>query len=175
MTKEKIKKEGSKTSIFIDKDLMNAEDYRDAIMFLKRAKEKDIITFIINSFGGDFFLCLYLYNNILQSKATTIAEINLANSAGAFLSLICDECIIHPFSSMMLHSPNFAQIDGTPKQIQAMMLAYEDLAIQFTETCCKDFLTEKEIVQLLNGKHFYFLAHEIEARFANRKIVRGLK
>jgi ATP-dependent protease ClpP protease subunit len=154
--------------INIDDDVKSPNNYRHIIHALRSAKEEDKIRLIINTCGGYIDTAIQLIEYIWKCKATVIAEIYQASSAGSLISLACDEIQVSTFGYMMIHSISGGDY-GKIHERKA--------SVEFTDKWCnkicgdmyKGFLTVEELNHVLNGKDYYFHKAEIDKRLKKWK------
>jgi ATP-dependent protease ClpP protease subunit len=144
----------------IDEDINEPQCYRKVFRLLKEANEYDEIHFLINTFGGVVSSFIQLYNDLMETKAKTIAHVYTAYSAGAFIALSCDQIIIQEFGSMMLHL-----LSGGSSGKISEMASNSDFLKRWSKkiiaNLCKGFLSDDEINSILNGSDLWFTDDEL--------------
>ena len=169
MTEEKsnlvqiIKKELVAHVINLDEDIKEPEHYREAFQTLREADAGDEIVINVNSCGGSLSTVCQFYADIISSRARVHANITEAYSAAALICLSCDNIASMDHSVMMLHTATGGVWDR-PKEMKDYSEFLDKRMERLIRMLCAGFLTKKEIVDLLNGKTFWFNHDEILRR-----------
>jgi ATP-dependent protease ClpP protease subunit len=161
-------------TIFIDDTITHANKYRKIYYKIKNAKKHDIITLVINTFGGYLYTFIELYSVLMKTKAKTIAEIHTADSAGSLLALSCDDIEINEFAEMMIHTASFGAY-GKVEEIKSRVIFEDKRTKKIISKLYKGFLTDMEIQKVLDGKDYYFDADQIKKRLKNWTPIRKRK
>lgn len=156
-------------TVFLDKDIVEPDQYRELITLLLTANEVDAIDLMINSNGGSLSTCNAIVQSIKSCKASVRAVImGDCHSAASIIALNCDSALVMDSAEMMIHTAQFVlggatgnvsnQIDFVSKQVSKLL-----------DETYKGFLTAKEISQVKMGVELYFGAEEIRKRLVKLK------
>lgn len=153
---------------FIDKGIESPDEYRDVVQCLLSAQEGEIVELVISSYGGVLESALNIVSAIRESSAVVRAIITgSCHSAASVIALACDEVVVFDFANMLCHSATFGSFGKTTEivsHVKFLEKYLEDVAMDVY----KDFLSEKEIKEMLNGKDFWFDANQIRERLELR-------
>jgi ATP-dependent protease ClpP protease subunit len=154
--------------VYLTKGIKSANYYIEFLNLLEIADEDDIIIIHINSYGGNLDTTIQLITAMGKCKAQIITEISgVAYSAASIIFLAGEDYKIHTYSSMLCHYYTGC-IYGKGNEIIEQALFDEKFYKSFMKTIYKNFLTTKEIDQLINGKDFWFNGQEIRKRLKNK-------
>jgi len=139
-------------------------------------KNKDTLDIRLVSPGGLVIECQQIVNimkNSFSGRTTAYIESH-ASSAGAVVFAHADKRVIYENSRLMFH--NYSGIyTGKYKDIKDRFEFDEKHIIDFLKVA-KRFLTKKEWKKMINGKNFWFDAHDmLERNIATHIIVNGIE
>ena len=165
-----------KYTVSITDNISDVFIYDEVLMLLENAEEQDEVVFTIASYGGQLASLLSLRSAILSTKATVTGKlVSHACSAAGMLLLSCDNKIVYPNTTFHCHTASYgtygksgdikAQVDHETKQIEKLV---RDVYEGFLDS-------EKEIVELLAGKEFYFDAEETLYRLSRQEELKAQK
>lgn len=169
-----IKKEIKKNEyiISIDTDIEEPEKYRAVFEIFDTAKVVDTIILNINSYGGYVHTMTQFFWHMLNCKAHIKGIVHTAYSAGAFITLCCDEIIPSPFAGMMLHSMSFGTW-GKVEDVKGQSEFNSKQDKKMADIVFKGFLTKQEIDKLNAGTEYWFDKEEIDRRLKNWKPIKA--
>ena len=152
--------------------------FDEVIYILGIATPDDVITFKINSDGGDLFSLIALKNAVKMSQAYIRMELlGLGASAGSALFL-CDanEYIIGDDSCMMIHNMICGVGYDDTQKIVTRALHNAKINARFVKDAYKDFLSLEEIEAVINNsKEIYLEDFEIRERLQHREEMKSKK
>ena len=146
--------------------------YDETIYLLQTASPNDVISFTINSDGGDLMSLVALQNAIRMSEAKIVMILlgACASAGGAFFLTDADEYIVGSFTHMMVHNMICGVGFDDTQKIATRARFNESLNIRFVQECYEGFLTEQEIYDVThNSKELYLDEFEIRSRLAQRE------
>ena len=146
--------------------------YDETIYLLQTASPNDVVSFTINSDGGDLMSLVALQNAIRMSEAKIVMILlgACASAGGAFFLTDADEYIVGSFTHMMVHHMICGVGFDDMKKIATRARFNESLNIRFVQECYEGFLTEQEIYDVThNSKELYLDEFEIRSRLAQRE------
>ena len=146
--------------------------YDETIYLLQTASPNDVVSFTINSDGGDLMSLVALQNAIRMSEAKIVMILlgACAIAGGAFFLTDADEYIVGSFTHMMVHNMICGVGFDDTQKIATRARFNESLNIRFVQECYEGFLTEQEIYDVThNSKELYLDEFEIRSRLAQRE------
>lgn len=148
---------------FLDTAIAEPHYYRLLIKFLREAEASDTFIVNINTYGGNAFTAVQIYNAIKNTKAKTIARVYNAQSAGCMIMLACDKIEAKDFAMVMMHQWSGGD-RGEISDMESRYLAYNRLMKKMLKKMCNGFFTKKEINKMLAGGEVYLVDDEIKER-----------
>ena len=145
--------------------------YDEAIYLLQTASPNDVISFTINSDGGDLMSLVALQNAIRMSEAKIVMILlgACASAGGAFFLTEADEYIVGSFTHMMVHNMICGVGFDDTQKIATRARFNESLNVRFVQESYDGFLTEQEIYDVTyNSKELYLDEFEIRDRLMKR-------
>ena len=162
-------------SVNVSQVFGSPHSFDEVIHLLTVATPEDIISFNINSNGGDFYSLVALRNAIRQTEAQVYMNLlGMAASAGSALFLEnADGYKIHEDSCMMIHSMQCGTGYTDANTIATRAEHNKKINERFVRNTYKDFLTEDEIESVLNSKEIYLEDFEIRQRLEKREEIKA--
>ena len=145
--------------------------YDETIYLLQTASPNDVVSFTINSDGGDLMSLVALQNAIRMSEAKIVMILlgACASAGGAFFLTDADEYVVGSFTHMMVHNMICGVGFDDTQKIATRARFNESLNIRFVQECYEGFLTEQEIYDVThNSKELYLDEFEIRERLMKR-------
>lgn len=159
----------TKVSFRLNKPVEDSSYYQNILDRMEMLGEEDAVDAYIDTVGGNLEGCIALCDAFQSTPATVTGILtNKAYSAGAFAALCCDNLEVRPYARMMLHSFS-GGFGGKDHEIELDYNFNKSYIRNFLHDCVEGFLTEEEIVEMFNGKDFWFDAQEITRRLRNRQ------
>ena len=146
--------------------------YDETIYLLQTASPNDVVSFTINSDGGDLMSLVALQNAIRMSEAKIVMILlgACASAGGAFFLTDADEYIVGSFTHMMVHNMICGVGFDDTQKIATRARFNESLNIRFVQECYEGFLTKQEIYDVThNSKELYLDEFEIRSRLTKRE------
>lgn len=135
---------------------------------LQTASEDDLVIIHINSYGGELMTTIQLVTHIKTSQAQVVCQIESAcASAATMIALACQGLLCYPHGYMMIHTASGGTF-GKQSDIRREEEFYNPWLSNFFHEIYKDFLTKKEIDDVLNGHDMWLGADDIMARFQHK-------
>ena len=152
---------GNVSDYYLSGYLNKPEDYIEWFDHIRNALSTDVIIFHINCFGGDLYTAIQFIRVMNECEATIVASIEGAcMSAATMIFLQADEVEVSKHSAFMFHNYSGGTIGKGGEMID--QLTYER---SWSENLLKDvyvdFLTQKEIESMLNGKDLWMNSDEV--------------
>lgn len=162
---------GTHYGVNISQVFGDAYTFDEVIYILGIATPDDIVTFKINSDGGNLFTLIALKNAIKMSQARIRMELlGMAASAGSALFLTeAHEYVVGEDSCMMIHNMICGVGYDDTHKIVTRAEHNKKINDRFVRNTYLNFLTSKEIDSVINGKEIYLEDFEIKERLQKRE------
>ena len=155
---------------FLSETIENKSDYHDFLRAINATSQYDEIHIHINNYGGDLDAAIQMYHSLVRSGAKIVVYIEGAcMSAATVVMMTADEIEFCPWSSIMIHAYSGGDI-GKYQEIQSASQFHKEWFSNFMNDVYGDFLTKKELAQVLGGKDLWLNADDAMNRF--KKIFR---
>ena len=153
---------------YLTGDIKEAREYQDWNQILRTASETDAVVIHINSPGGDLFTIIQMMRSMAESPATVVASVEgMCMSAATLLFLSADVCEISEHSHFMFHTYSSGNWGKGSEQL-ANVQADDKWARHLFNTVYKDFLSVKEIKEIVDGKDLWMNPAEVKKRLEAR-------
>lgn len=165
-----ILREGNLIRAYLTDDISAPFDYNELCYALETATADDTIRLYINTPGGVIDSATMLVDAMRNSPATIIGYLSGGvYSAGTMISLNCDDLVVAPHCSFMVHTFS-TSVSGKGSDL-SNFTKHADKGIKelVTETYA-GFLTKPEMTKVLKGEELWFNAPETRTRWENRKL-----
>lgn len=154
--------------VFIDDDITSPSNYRDVIHCLATCNENDSVNLLVNSSGGRTDSIWQIIEAMKGCRGeVSVTVIGAAYSAASMLACMAPECYIAESAEFMLHTAHYGSIGTVPNVKGQTDFATRQIN-KLLDTCYKGFLTDKELIELKNGKEYWFDAEEAGKRMVKR-------
>ncbi len=158
----------SSHTFYLYDNIGGPSDYIDLVKALRSASEHDTFTIYINCYGGRVDSTIQILSAMKDCRApiTCKAE-GVVMSAATFIFLAGDKHEVSDYCEFMFHNYSGGTF-GKAHEMKAAVLGSDKVFSQMMKESYHDFLTEKEVDQLIDGKDFYFTSDEIRERLVKR-------
>lgn len=158
----------SQLNIDIDEPFRDPSYYRMVTQAIGELEEGDQVKIRFNSPGGNAWGLVSLINAIKTTDAEVIGVIEgECHSAASILALHCQQIIVMPYSTMMVHASSYGTV-GKDSDIVSHVTHATEWNRKLIESTYEGFLSTQEIKDVLNGREFWFNAEEMQKRFEAR-------
>lgn len=158
-----------KYTVRIDRDITEPSDFQEELATIRVAGEQDVIHLLINSGGGQLDTAKAFLTSLAQSPAHIITEIEgEACSAATLLFLAGDEFRVSDDASFMIHSASYGYY-GKENNVRQYVEHQAKATERLLRKYYKGFLTEEEIVEVINGRDVWMNSDEIMERLEQRQ------
>lgn len=158
---------------YITDEVGEPDKYLELINILKTAEQHDTIFIYLNTPGGFLKTAIQIMSAMKQSNATVITSMEgEVCSAGTMIFLAGDKYIINPNSTFMIHNYS-AWFGGKGNEIASRANYYNEYAKELMNDVYKDFLTEQEISDVLEGKDIWLSSKSVIARLTDKEKIVG--
>ena len=156
-------------TVTIDEAFTEPSYYRGVVSMLMGASEEDTVIFLINSPGGRLSGLLTLLEGINMTEATTLAVlVGECSSAASMFALHCDQVFVSENATMLCHNVSYGT-NGKGSDVLAHVNHVAKTSEKLLRSTYLNFLSEKEILELLNGQEIYLDSDEIKARLEQKQ------
>ncbi len=144
------------------------EEYIEVFDLIRHAREDDTIKLYINSCGGDLFSAIQFLRVLSDTDALVIASVEGAcMSAATLLFLSADVFEVTPHSSFMIHNYSGGTV-GKGSEMHAQIVHEKKWSEKLFKEVYEDFLTSKEIEEILAGRDLWMEVDEVADRMNKR-------
>jgi ATP-dependent protease ClpP protease subunit len=141
--------------------------YNEVCYMLDNAKPGSEVKLYLNTPGGVVDTAFMLADVIRRSKAKVVAHLaGTVASAGTLIIMACDDIIVAPFTSFMIHNYSGGAV-GKGHELKARQAFVDKQLNEAFKAFYLGFLTEEEMTQVIDGTDFWMGADEIQERWNN--------
>lgn len=152
----------------LDENIKEAKYYRTVLQGIESLGEGDVVLLSINSYGGQLDGAIAIINAIENTEADVHASIEgVAASAASLIALAAPSISVSPYATMMVHSATFGAF-GKQSDVISHASFVDKQVRNLMGSVYKDFLTDKELEEVIMGKEMWFDAEEIVRRLEIR-------
>lgn len=150
---------------FLSETIENKSDYYEFLRVVNSTTRYDEIHIHINNYGGDLDAAIQMYHSLVRCGARIVIYIEGACMSAATVVMMCaDEIEFCPWSSIMIHAYSGGEF-GKYQEIQSASEFHKEWFSNFMNDVYGDFLTKKELTQVLGGKDLWLNADDAMNRF----------
>lgn len=159
---------------YISGAITGPEDYVAIFDQIRHAREDDEIRIYINSYGGDMYTAIQFMRVLSETNALVTASVEGAcMSAATLLFLNADVFEVTPHSSFMIHNYSGGTM-GKGSEMHAQIIHEKKWSEKLFKEVYEDFLTIKEIEEILAGRDLWMEVDEVADRM-NKRIATRLE
>lgn len=154
--------------IFLDESIREPKYYRTVLQGIDSLSEGDLLIININSYGGHLDGAIALINAIDNTEADVHVIIEgVAASAASLIALAAPSISVSPYASMMVHSATFGAF-GKQSDVISHASFVDKQVRNLMQSAYKDFLSDKELEEVIMGKELWFTSEDIVLRLEKR-------
>ncbi len=154
--------------VHLDENIKEPKYYRTVLQGIDSLGEGDVVLLSINSYGGQLDGAIAIINAIQNTDAEVHASIEgVAASAASLIALASPSISVSPYATMMVHSATFGAF-GKQSDVISHASFVDKQVRGLMNSVYKDFLTDKELEEVIMGKELWFDAEEIVRRLELR-------
>jgi ATP-dependent protease ClpP protease subunit len=155
-------------SFYLSGIIQSPECYTKWFHAIRNASENDVIVIHINSPGGDASTAIQFIRVLAESKATIVASVEgNCMSAATMIFLAADIHQIGEHSCFMFHNYSGISI-GKGGEMYDNIVFERKWSERMLKSIYGDFLTDKEIEDILNNKDIWMDGEEVAERLKKR-------
>jgi ATP-dependent protease ClpP protease subunit len=152
--------------------ITEVDDFEEEFQLFAGAGERDVIKIDIVTPGGSVDTAHMLCRAIANTAAHTIAYIGpTCASAGTAIALACEEWEVDDMSSFMVHTGSYGYYGMAP-HIKANVAHNDKMIERYVRMSYTGFLTETEILQVLDAREIYLEGEELAQRLSDYAVYR---
>lgn len=151
--------------VYITEPIDEPSYYNELCFLLDNATEQDTINIHINTPGGIIDSAVMIINSIKNSKANVVGYLTgTVASAGTMIALSCNSLKVANHTTFMIHNYS-GGLRGKGHELKAQQ-AFVDASLEaFFKDIYGNFLSPKEIREVIDGKDMWINSEEVLARF----------
>jgi ATP-dependent protease ClpP protease subunit len=156
---------------YLSGEIESSEEYIQWFDTIRHAGETDVIKIYINSGGGDVFTAIQFMRALEETSANVVMSVEgLCASAATMIMLCGDTFEISQHSMFMFHNYSGGTFGKGGEMLDQLQheRAWSEKLLRETYS---DFLTEEEIVSILNNRDIWMDGEEVIKRLKNKKDV----
>ena len=152
----------------LDENIKEAKYYRTVLQGIESLCEGDVVLLNINSYGGQLDGAIAIINAIDNTEADVHATIEgVAASAASLIALAAPSISVSHYATMMVHSATFGAF-GKQSDVISHASFVDKQVRTLMHSVYKDFLSDKELEEVIMGKELWFDSEEIVRRLELR-------
>lgn len=149
---------------YLSGEVVSPENYTEWFDIMRNSNPDDSVNIHINSCGGRMSTALQFMRVIAETQAIVTCSIEGdCMSAATIIFLAADRFEITPHSSFMIHNYSGGSV-GKGGEMYDQLVFERKWSKQLLESVYKNFLTDKEIKSLLEGKDLWLHYTDVAAR-----------
>ncbi len=159
---------------YLSGTIESSDNYIAWYDIIRHATQNDVIKIYINSYGGDMFAAIQFLRVLNDTPATVIVSVEGACMSAATMIFMCaDQIEISEHSMFMFHNYSGGAF-GKGGEMFEQLRHERDWSEKLLREIYSDFLTEKEIQQMLDNKDLWMDGDEVVKR-VEKKIKKAKK
>lgn len=153
---------------YLSGDVESSEEYIEWFDIIRSASQNDILKIYINSPGGDLFTAIQFLRVLTDTEAQVIISVEGACMSAATLLFMCGhQYEISPHSVFMFHNYSSGMV-GKGGEMFDRVNHERSWSEKLFQDVYADFLTEREIKQILDNKDLWMDADEVIKRLKKK-------
>lgn len=154
---------------YIVDEIGDVPPFLDMINVLKTAEQHDTVFIYLNTPGGNLYTAIQIISAIRQSNATVVTCIEgMVASAGTLLFLAGHKHVVNPNCTFMIHNYSHGAW-GKGNEVALRVKHSEHYFNKLAHDMYSGFLTGEEIIEVINGKDFWFESAQVLERLDSDK------
>ena len=150
-------------------EIKRADEYIDWFDIIRNAGKNDVVNIHINSYGGDLFTAIQMIRVLGECEGTVICSVEGACMSAATMVFLCaDGFEVSGHSMFMFHNYSGGTI-GKGGEMYDNIVHERKWSEKLLREIYNNFLTEDEIVSVLNNKDIWMDGDEVIKRLESVK------
>lgn len=153
---------------YMSGEVESSEEYIEWFDTIRSASQNDVIKIYINSPGGDLFTAIQFLRVLTDTEASVIISVEGACMSAATLIFMCGhQYEISPHSMFMFHNYSSGVV-GKGGEMYDRLQHERSWSEKLFQDVYADFLTEREIKQILENKDLWMDGDEVIKRLKKK-------
>lgn len=153
---------------YLSGDVEGSEEYIEWFDTIRSSSQNDVIKIYINSPGGDLFTAIQFLRVLTDTEASVIISVEGACMSAATLIFMCGhQYEISPHSMFMFHNYSSGVV-GKGGEMYDRLQHERAWSEKLFQDVYADFLTEREIKQILENKDLWMDGDEVIKRLKKK-------
>lgn len=145
-----------------------ADEYIEWFDIIRHATQTDVIKIYINSYGGDLFTAIQFLRVLNETEANVLISVEGACMSAATMLFMCgDQFEVSEHSMFMFHNYS-SGVMGKGGEMFDQLQHERVWSEKLLREIYSDFLTEKEIVSILDNKDLWMDGDDVIKRLKNK-------
>jgi ATP-dependent protease ClpP protease subunit len=154
---------------YLSGEIKRADEYIDWFDIIRNAGKNDVVNIHINSYGGDLFTAIQMMRVLGECEGTVICSVEGACMSAATMVFLCaDGFEVSGHSMFMFHNYSGGTI-GKGGEMYDNIVHERKWSEKLLREIYNNFLTEDEIVSVLNNKDIWMDGDEVIKRLESMK------
>jgi len=150
-------------------EIKRADEYIDWFDIIRNAGKNDVVNIHINSYGGDLFTPIQMIRVLGECEGTVVCSVEGACMSAATMVFLCaDGFEVSGHSMFMFHNYSGGTI-GKGGEMYDNIVHERKWSEKLLREIYNNFLTEDEIVSVLNNKDIWMDGDEVIKRLESMK------
>jgi len=150
-------------------EIKRADEYIDWFDIIRNAGKNDVVNIHINSYGGDLFTAIQMIRVLGECEGTVICSVEGACMSAATMVFLCaDGFEVSGHSMFMFHNYSGGTI-GKGGEMYDNIVHERKWSEKLLREIYNNFLTEDEIVSVLNNKDIWMDGDDVIKRLESMK------
>lgn len=163
-----VDKENNTITAFVTDVIEDPHSYNELCYLLSTASADITAHLIINTPGGIIDSAFMIANAIVDSSAKVVGHLTgTVASAGTLISMVCDELIVSPHTSFMVHNYS-GGMTGKGHEMKARQKFTDEHLNTAFRFFYSGFLKEDEMNSVIEGTDLWMGSDEVTERWSNR-------
>lgn len=156
---------------YLSGEIVESEEYIQWFDVIRHAGDNDIIKFYINSPGGDVFTAIQFMRALKETSASVVMSIEgICASAATMIMLAGDSFEVSEHSMFMFHNYSGGTF-GKGGEMLDQLKHERAWSERLLRDIYADFLTETEIVSILDNRDIWMDGEEVIKRLQAKKAI----
>ena len=151
---------------YLSDTIGKSDEYIEWFEIIRNCGEHDVVKIHINSYGGDLFTAIQMLRAINDCPGTIITSVEGACMSAATMIFLCSDAYeVSPHSMFMFHNYSGGTI-GKGGEMFEQLKHERSWSEKLLREVYADFLTEEEIISMLENKDIWMDADEVVDRLS---------
>jgi ATP-dependent protease ClpP protease subunit len=164
-----IIEKGNHYDVYLNNTINYPDFYTELVDLLGNLESYNTVTLHINNGGGSIDSAFMVIDAIQNCEAPVTAKLSgTVASASTVITLACDEIIVSKYVSFMIHNYSTG-MQGKGHELKAYQTFTDKELNRAFKAIYKDFLTAKEMNEVIEGRDIWLNEEEVLKRWSNIK------